>query len=98
MRWFFSNVKEKQSNPREEFNMKESQCYVSVSINHHQDLEKMLWNIIRSQMDAQWNTKQGEKDSCAVQFHYLLPNFSTINSLKNLFDYISISDILSFLM
>ena len=37
----------------EEFNMKESQCYnISVSINHHQDLEKMLWSIVRSPMDA----------------------------------------------
>ena len=35
----------------EEFNIKESQCYnVSVSINHHEDLEKMLWSVIRSPM------------------------------------------------
>ena len=36
-----------------EFNMKESQCYnVSVLINHHQDLEKMLSSVIRSPMDV----------------------------------------------
>ena len=38
-----TKIFKKQSNPSEEFNMKESRRYnVSVSINHHQDLEKML--------------------------------------------------------
>ena len=37
----------------EESNMKENRRYnVSVLINHHQDLEKILSNIIRSSMDV----------------------------------------------
>ena len=38
---------------REEFNMKESRPYnVSVLINHHQDLEKILSSVVRSTMDV----------------------------------------------
>ena len=38
---------EKQVIQGEEFDMNESQHYnVSVSINHHQDIEKMLWSVI----------------------------------------------------
>ena len=38
----------------EEFNKKESRrCNISVSKNHHQDSEKMLWSIVRSPMDDQ---------------------------------------------
>ena len=37
----------------EEFDMKENQRYnVSVLINHHQNLEKMLSNVIISPMDV----------------------------------------------
>ena len=37
---------------REEFNVKESQCYnVSVLMNHHQDLERMISSDVRSPMD-----------------------------------------------
>ena len=37
----------------EEFDMEESRCYnVSVSINHHQDLEKMLSSVVRLPMDV----------------------------------------------
>ena len=36
-----------------EFNMKKNRRYnVSVSINHHQDLQKVLRSIVRSPMDA----------------------------------------------
>ena len=39
---------------REEFNMKKSRRYnVSVLINHHRDLEKMLSSIFRSPIDIQ---------------------------------------------
>ena len=37
---------------REEFNIKESQCYnISVLMNHHQDIEGMILGDIRSLMD-----------------------------------------------
>ena len=37
----------------EEFNMKESQCYnFLVLINHHLDLEKMLFRVVISSMDV----------------------------------------------
>ena len=47
---------ENQSNPSEEFNMKESQRYnVSVLMNHHQDFEKMLSSVVRSSIDLKSN-------------------------------------------
>ena len=40
----------------EEFNMKKSRrCNISILINHHQDLEKMLTSVIRSSMEVLWN-------------------------------------------
>ena len=36
----------------EEFNMKESQYNVSVLINHHQGLEKVLLSVVRSPADV----------------------------------------------
>ena len=37
----------------EEFNMKESRrCNVSILINHHQEEEQMLGNIVKSSKDA----------------------------------------------
>ena len=42
--------------------MKESRRYnVSVSINHDQDLEKMLSSVVRTPMAVKWNTKQGRR-------------------------------------
>ena len=38
---------------REKFNMKQSRHYhVSILMNHHQDLEKMLLSVVRSPMDV----------------------------------------------
>ena len=44
----------------EEFNKKKSSRYnVSVSIDHHQDSEKMLWTVVKSPIDNKRNkTKQ----------------------------------------
>ena len=37
---------------RKEFNIKQSQCYnVSVLMDHHQDLERMISSDVRSPMD-----------------------------------------------
>ena len=51
--WQYVEKLEKQVSQKEEFNLKESwRSNVSVLINHHQDLEKMLSHVVRSSVNV----------------------------------------------
>ena len=46
----------------EGFNLKQTRRYtVSVLINHHPDLKKMILHVIGSTIDVSWNTKAKEE-------------------------------------